>query len=115
MEVNAVHFHAIATERMEIAVADIEPINELDPEFEGRLRRAKEFSFFDAQRSVERQDGRNRSFANTYRSNLVGFDQRDRILAARQGARQRSGTHPTGCTTACDDDSSNGKWHSCRC
>ena len=58
------HVDAEASERVEVAVTDPRPVDEFDRELEGALGLAEEIVLVDAEKLVERQNGRNGRFAH---------------------------------------------------
>ena len=65
---------AIAAEGVEVAVALVQPADELDSELEGGLRCLDEFVFGEADQAVEQVDGRDAGLADADDADLVGFD-----------------------------------------
>src|SRR5260221_9470684 len=84
---------------MEIAIADLTPIIELDPELKGRLRLPHELGFVDAEQVVERSDRRDRALAHADRSDRIGLNQGNLGQAAERLAQRGSG-HPAGSAAA---------------
>jgi hypothetical protein len=103
VEVDALHVHAVNTERMEVDVALACPIPEFDAELERRLRGFHEGRFVEAQHAIEAENVGDRRFADADGADLVRFDQRDRDLPRVEHARERGGRHPA-CRTATGDD-----------
>src|SRR5687768_8938928 len=87
---------------MDVAIAQALPIDELDAELERALRVADELVFIEAQQRIERQQRRNRRFANTDRADLLRFDQPYGYAGVLDQTRQPRRAHPSGSTAAYD-------------
>lgn len=105
VEIDPLHVDAMLAKRVDVAVAAPRPVDELDPQLEGRLSRRHELGFVDAEHLVERQYVGNRRLAHPDGADGVGFDERDRHFFRVEQARQRSRRHPPGRSTADDHDS----------
>ena len=77
VEVDARHLHAVEAERVHVRMPEPRPVDELDAEFEARLRGADEFGLVDAERAVEFEDGRDRGLADADGADLLGLDELD--------------------------------------
>jgi hypothetical protein len=102
-----VELAAIASERVEVAIAQTAPVVKLDAQLERTLRGADEVVLVDSQRFVERADRRDGGLADADRADVVALDQGD-PAAGLERIRQRSGSHPPGSTSPDDDDAANG-------
>ncbi len=92
-----------AAEAVEIAFARHAPIFELDAQLEGRLGRAHEIGFVDAQDAVIGDEGWDGAFAYADRADLFAFDQRH-LRHRTQRAGERGGGHPAGGAAPGDND-----------
>ena len=92
------------SEAVEIAVPDLLPIFEADPELERRLGGAHEVGLVDPEQPIVGDERGDRAFADADGSDRIGFDQRqlDR-LPERPG--NRGGRHPPRGAAAGDHDS----------
>ena len=93
LEIDAGPGLAERAEGMDVAVARPIPADELDAEFEGRPGLAHELRLVDPEHVVEDLDMRQRGFADTDGADLVGLDQRDVVVRARQAAATRPAAH----------------------
>src|SRR2546423_10146695 len=66
---------AVAAERMDVALPDPEPVDELDAELERGLSPPHEIEFVDSEDLVEVHDDGDRRLAHTDRADLLGFDE----------------------------------------
>src|SRR5438132_3145353 len=83
------------------------PIDELDPELEGRLRLADELVLIDAKNTIECPDRRNGRFSDAHNSDFLGFDENDLAWLVLGRDTQCCGGHPAGRSAADDHDFSN--------
>src|SRR5579875_3424472 len=88
---------------MDVAVADLAPVVELDAELERAIGFSDEFRLIDFQQAVEGREVRNGGLADADRANLLRFYQDD-IDRATEGLGDRGGTHPSRGSTADDGD-----------
>ena len=98
--------HLVAPDRAEavdVRVALLAPVDELDPELERALGRADEVVFVDADQVVEAADQRDGRFAHADGGDFVRFDQADAVPVGHQ-RRQRGCAHPAGSAAADNDD-----------
>jgi hypothetical protein len=86
-------------EGMEIRVADIAPVLELDARLDGRVGSRHEFLLVDVDQPMEGEQGGNGGFADTDRADVVRFHQGD-VDAFAKRARERCGCHPSRRTAA---------------
>ena len=81
VEMDALHFHTVVTEWMEVAVADPCPVVEFDAELETGLRGANELDLVDAECAIESYDGRNGGLTHANGADLIGLHHIDRVAA----------------------------------
>ena len=94
---------ADAAEAVDVSVADLPPVVELDAELEGTLGLTNELRFVDFEQAVELRKRRNRRLAHPDGPNFFGLNERDFDSAAK-GLRDCRGAHPTGRAAADNDD-----------
>ena len=78
VELDPLHVDAVEAERVDVALADARPVDELDAELVGGVGRADEIGLVDAEQRVEQHDLRDGRFADADGADLVRFDQFDR-------------------------------------
>jgi hypothetical protein len=94
-------------EGMEVVLADVAPVLELDAELEGGLRGGHELLLVDAQQLVVGEQRRDGGLADADGADLVGLDEPDvERLAEHLG--QQGGDHPAGGAAPGDDDAADG-------
>ena len=96
-------FDAWRPERVEIAVAEIRPVDELDAELERAVHGAHELGLVELEQQVEIFDVRYRGLADADGADRLGFDQLDADLFAK-GLGQRGRCHPAGGAATNDHD-----------
>src|SRR5690606_18502969 len=104
VERDAVEVVAEEPERVDVAVAEPSPVDELDAELDRPLGRAQELVLVEVEHGVEVDDRRDRRFAHSDRADRVRFDQRDSPAAVVEEARKRRRGHPSRGSPADDDD-----------
>src|SRR5205085_11747593 len=77
VEGDALQVLAERPERMEVAVAELAPVHELDAELERRPGLADEIVLVDSDQRVEAEQGRDGGLADADDADLLGLDQRD--------------------------------------
>src|SRR4051812_1799213 len=88
---------------MKVALSDPRPVDELDAQFESRVRLPNEVIFIDAEHGVESDDRWNRGFAYANDADLFRLDELDAHLFA-ESARKSSCSHPSGSAASDDQD-----------
>ena len=104
MERNAAHLIAIVPKWMDVAVALLAPVHELNAQFKAALRGREHFALVNVEQAIEVQERGNCRFADPDRTDHFGFDQRDRDRASGAQPRQRSRSHPARRSAAHDND-----------
>src|SRR5688500_607147 len=94
---------ADSSEAMDVTIADIAPVDELDSELERTLRGANEVVLVDLEQLIEGPDVRDRRLSDTDGPDFVGLDEHDAITAS-QDFRQCGRAHPAGRASADDHD-----------
>src|SRR5437899_9188700 len=77
MKLDPLHVEAVETEGMHVTLSEAGPVDELDPELVGGVRRTDEVVLVDFQQAVEQEDLRDRRLADPDGADLVGLDQLD--------------------------------------
>src|SRR5690349_25114435 len=106
-ETDAIHVDAVETERMEVTVVQMTPVDEFDTQFERSVGFADELVFVQSQDVVVERDHGNRGFADADGADQLGFDERDRVVLCAHDLGERRRGHPTGTAASNDDDVSN--------
>jgi hypothetical protein len=104
LEGNPADFIAIAAEGVDVALADVAPVHELDAELERALRRGEHLPLVDIQQVVEFEERRDCRFAYAHGPDLLGFHERDVDCMAGLQPRQRGSGHPARGSTPNDND-----------
>ncbi len=94
-------------EAVDVAVALLPPVDELDAQLEGRLGPLHELGFVEREQLVELLDRRDRRLADADGADRFAFDQLDFVEALEQLAEQRGG-HPTRRAAADDENLAHG-------
>ena len=94
---------AETSERMKIAVARAQPIDEFDAQLERAFGGADEIVFIDVQQLVEQLNDWNGRLADADDADFLRFDERDLEPLGRERLGQRRRRHPT-CGAAAGDD-----------
>ena len=94
LEIGARPAIAEGAERMNVARAGPQPVDELDADLDRAARRAHELGLVDAEPVVEALDMRQRRLADADGADLVAFDQGDVVIGRRQQARKARRAHP---------------------
>ena len=81
VERHALHLIAIIAKGVDIAVADLAPVDELDSQFETALDSGHHFALVNFEQAIEIQEGRNRGFTNADGADHFRFDQGNRDVA----------------------------------
>ncbi len=105
IEVDALHRDAIVAEGVDIAFADLLPIDEFNAQLERRLGLANEVRLGYAEQRVEQVDHRDGRLADPDRADVLGLDQRNRQTTRSEHLCHTRGRHPAGGAAAKDHDS----------
>ena len=101
MELRGPGIGARRPEGVEVTIAQVGPVHELDAELERAVDGSQELGFVQLEQQVEILDVGNRGLADADGADHLGLDQLDADLLAK-GLRQRGRRHPT-CGSASDD------------
>jgi hypothetical protein len=93
----------VIPEGMDVAFADLSPVEELDADLEGSLDGAQHFGFVDLEKAIELDERRDGRFTNANRSDHLGLDDGDCDVASRPQTGQGGRGHPA-CGSAADND-----------
>jgi hypothetical protein len=102
VEAHAADRRAIGAERVDVAVARLAPVAELDAQLVGRLGLAHEIGLVEAQGGVEMSDVRHGRLADADGADLGRFHQADGDRQAGELGGQGRGRHPAGGAAADD-------------
>src|SRR5690606_25247266 len=102
----AFHAQTERPERMNIAMADTGPIDELNAELESRSSASNKVVLVQRKHPIERPHLRDGRLADADRANLLRFDEANFAVAVLEKSSQRSSGHPTCSAAAHDDDPS---------
>src|ERR1700726_722915 len=91
-------------ERVNVAMARLIPVAKLYSQFERCPRLAHELRLVDPEHVVEDFDMRQRRLADADGSDLIRFDQGDRVVFCTELPPDAGRAHPPGRTAAHDDD-----------
>ena len=86
-----------------VGIAELAPVLEADRQLDGGLCLAEEISLVDPEDSIDLLDRRDRCLAHADDTDVVGLDEFDLDLPAKDFGQQR-GRHPSCCTAAQYDD-----------
>src|SRR5215208_243137 len=96
------------SERVDVAVAFTQPVDELDAELERGLAALHELGFVELDQLIVFLDRRDRRFADADGADRFAFDQLEIVEALEQFAEQGGG-HPTRSTAANDENPAHGQ------
>jgi hypothetical protein len=94
-------------EGMDVILAAVFPVLEVDAQLERGLRSGHEFLLTDAEQPVEMDQRWNGGLAHAHGADLVGLDELD-VEHLAQSLRDRGGDHPSGGAAPCDHDLADG-------
>ncbi len=104
VEGDAVEVLAVSAEGVEVTIADLTPIDELDPKLAGAASLTQKFRFGNVEHRVEAANRRDGGFAYADRADRVGFDQGDGALPIIEEPHKRCSRHPSGGAATDDYD-----------
>jgi hypothetical protein len=105
VELDPHHVEPVESERVDVAVPDPRPVDELDAELVGRMRLAHELHLVEPEHRVEQHDLRDRRLAHADGADRLALDQLDRDSRQRaDDLAQCRRRHPPRCAAADDDD-----------
>ena len=94
MERDSANLIPKTAERVNVAIAKLSPIDELNAQLETSLHGGQHLGFVDLEHLVEFEKGRDGCLTYTDRSDRFGFDDGNINLSPRFQARQGSCSHP---------------------
>ena len=106
MKADPVEVGTERSERMHVAVAELCPVDEFNPELERAAGAAKKIILVETDHRIERADWRDGRLADPDRPNLIGLNQRYGDPGRDQPC-ERDRRHPSGSPAADDHDTAN--------